>query len=99
LGLSLELSGQPAEWLKAQPDAELVNAVLDFLQNDLCEDPDSVDGIAVPHSRFALSTVQVPETDVAVTWFEAHPFRCVRVLKIELIADRVSEDDSPEPTS
>jgi hypothetical protein len=94
---ALDLGGQPQEWLRNEPEDQLVNTVIDWVETVLC-DPDAQvhrDPIEVPvpptQTGQRLFVAQVPDTDIAVTFFEARPFRTIKVVWIERMTEALRD--------
>ena len=71
-------------WLDSEPDENIRRRVVLWLMARM-QDPGAAGAMPVPGQRLPAVTAFVPDTDVAVTFFIAHPFQIVQLLRIETV--------------
>lgn len=85
---SLALSTRASEWLESHPDRARVRRVAAWIRDVLCDDDAEIESMTIESpngQRWEVSEVDGDE-DVTVCWFEAAPFRTIKVMWIEVVA-------------
>ena len=80
---SLSLSEQASSWLETHPDRQRVSRVARWIRDELCDDDAEIPSVGIQSPwgrRFEVS--EVPGEAVGVCWFDAAPFRTIKVMWI-----------------